>query len=208
MRTLALALVLFSFSALADPRLELALDLLDPHQRPEQPDDAALGHWRNDLWVVAAVYDQTVQAAVLRETKGRFTLIARSDGEEPLSSEPNLYAAHVKLDLIPYRIAPKEVAFGVRVSNSYESSARASASEALHLYRLHRDTLRQVFVTLTQESNWEKPQDESEEGSGTESEWVVIVSKKARKGFYDLLVRNKETKETTTYRWNGSEYVQ
>lgn len=203
MRKLALALAFFSFSALADARLEQALDLLDPDQRPEQPDDAALGHWRNDLWVVAAVYDQTVQAAVLHETKGRFTLVARSAGEEPLSSEPNLYAAGVTLDLIPYRIAPKEVAFGVRVSNSYESSARSSASEALHLYRLHGGTLRQVFVTLTRESNWDKSDQD-----GAESQWVVIVSKKAHKGFYDLLVRDKKTKETTMYRWNGSEYVQ
>jgi hypothetical protein len=53
----------------------------------------------------------------------------------------------------------------------------------------------------------EKLQDESGAGSGKESQWVVIVSKKARKGFYDLLVRNTETKETTTCRWNGTEYA-
>jgi hypothetical protein len=206
MRKLAIALVLFSFSAFADPRLEKALDLLDPNQRPEQPDDAALGRWTaggKDLWVVASVYDQVVQAAVLRETNGRFTLVARSNGEEPLSSEPSLYVATVKLDLIPYRIAPKEIAFGVRVSNSYESSARASASEALHLYRLHGGALRQVFVDLTHESNWDKS-----DRDGTESQRVVIVGKTRRKGFYDLLVRDTKTKETTTYRWNGSEYAQ
>lgn len=207
----ALLLLFGSFDAGADARLGAALKLLDAHEQPADEDDAALAKWSaggRDLWVVAAIYDAAlIRAAVLRETRHGFELVARSAGEEPIANEPQIYVSSLKLDLIPYRISPNDVAFGVRVGNSFSSTARSSYSEALHLYRLHVGKLTQVFAELTTDSNYEVPDDENAEGEETLTEQVVIVSRTMHKGFYDLLLRDRETKETITYRWDGAAYA-
>ena len=210
-KLLIVVLLLGSLTAVADSRLDEALALLDADSLPADGDDAALARWDaggKDLWVVAAIYgDSLIRAAVLREAGGEFALVARSDGEEPVTNEANLWVASLSLDLIPFRISAQDVAFGVRVQNSYFSTARSSSSEALHLYRLHGGKLTQVFAELTRASNYETPDEgDEEEGTETASAAVVIVSRKKHKGFHDLLLRDTETGATTRFRWNGTAY--
>jgi hypothetical protein len=189
----------------ADTSLEAALLLLDDSRPPSQ-EDAAAAPWPaggRDLWVVAAIYEDILRVAVLRERNGTFELVARSEGEEPLTNEP-LWSHLVKLDLIPYRIRDGETAIGVRVSNSYTSTARSSSTEALHLYRLRDGRLEMVFAALTSESNYDKSGDTENESARR----VVIVAKTKHRGFHDLLVRERGTKKTTAWRWNGQAYAQ
>ncbi len=199
MRTLVFALA-FLFAT------DDALELLNPSSEPR---DANVARWSaggKDLWVAAGVYDDELIAAVLRKRNGDYTLVARSEGVEPLADEP-LWSVFVTPDLIPFRISDKETAFGVRVSNSYHSTARSSSSEALHLYRLHDGELTMIFAEILASTNVELAQDDSGKDDRTESRRVVIVSKTKHDGFYDLVVRDRKTKETTRWRWNGSAYA-
>ena len=50
--------------------------------------------------------------------------------------------------------------------------------------------------------HYDIPQD-----AGSFSQWVVVVSKTKHRGFYDLLVREKKTKKTERWRWNGKAYA-
>ena len=206
MRKLAAVLAFcYCVSLQADPSLDAALTLLDDTARPAQ-DDAVLAQWTAggpDLWVVAAIYEDTLRTAVLRGRNGAFELVARSEGEEPLTNEP-LWTHFVTLDLIPWPIRDGENALGVRVSNSYLSTARSSSTEALHLYRLKNDELTMIFAALTFESNSDKSGDTPDESVRR----VVIVGRKKHHGFHDLLVRDRRTKATTTWRWNGDTYTQ
>lgn len=209
MRTIAVATALLAaLSASADPSLDDALALL----RITEPRDAKLARWTaggKNLWVVAAVEYDVLETALLRERGGELEVVARAEGVEPLANEP-LWTVFVTLDLIPYRISDRETAFGVRVSNSYHSTARSSGTEALHLFRWRGDALAMVFADLTMESEYEIRQDVNGEGpedEGTTSRWVVIVSKTKHRGFYDLLVREKSTKKTERWRWNGTAYA-
>lgn len=208
---LILFILLLPLPTFANDRLAAALNLLDADEAPEAH-TARLKQWPaggKDLWVVAAVYgrqdDARIHAAVLRERNSRFTLVARSDGEEPVSGEP-LYSFDLELDLIPYRISPSVTAFGVRFQNSYNSTARASSYDALHLYRLDGKRLVPVFAELTFESYVEKAQDGSADDIVNERTAVVIISRKKHNGFYDLLLREKKSRMATTYRWNGERY--
>ena len=200
MRTLLFALT-FLFAT------DDALQLLNPDAKPR---DANVAHWSaggKDLWVAAGVYDDELIAAVLRErSDGEYALVARSEAIEPLADEP-LWAVFVTPDVIPFRISDKETAFGVRVSNSYHSTARSSSSEALHLYRLHNGELTMIFADILSSTYVELAQDDSGDDDRTESHRVVIVSKRKHNGFYDLLVRDRKTKKTQTWRWNGTAYV-
>jgi hypothetical protein len=198
MRTLVLALA-FLFAT------DDALELLDP----SEPRDAKVARWSaggKDLWVATGVYDEELITAVLRKRNGDYTLVAKSDGVTPLTNEPP-WSVSVNPDLIPFRISDQDIAFGVRVSNSYHSTARASSTEALHLFRLHKGELTMVFAALLDESDSEFAQDGSDDRIVHESHRVVIVSKTKHKGFYDLIVRDRKTKRSETWRWNGSEYV-
>lgn len=201
MRTIVVAAALLAaLSASADPSLADALELL----RITEPRDAKLARWTaggRNLWVFAAVDYDRLETAVLRERNGELEIVAQSEGVEPLADEP-LYRVFVTLDLIPYRISDKETAFGVRVSNSYSSSARSSGTEGLHLYRWRGDKLTMVFADLMEQSHYDIPQD-----TGSFSQWVVAVSKTKHRGFYDLLVREKKTKKTERWRWNGRAYA-
>ena len=59
-----------------------------------------------------------------------------------------------------------------------------------------------VFAEILEESDYFISTD-----TGTSAKRVVIVSKTKTKGFYDLLVRDRKTKKTTTWRWNGTAYA-
>ena len=205
MRRLLLSLLLLATSALADERLDAALKRIEALDPPDIP--GQLGRWEaggEGLWVVTSVWDEELEVAVLRERAGGgWDVVAQNEADEPVAAEP-LHVYDVELDLIPYRISPGETAFGVRFRNSYNSTARSSSSEALHLYRMKGWKLTLIFAELTLDYNLDKSENEDEEGEERESKWVVLFSKKKTNGFYDLLLRGKQT---TTYRWDGAKYV-
>ena len=209
MRVLLAVLLLLAGIAVADEPPDEVMKLLDAEEIADEPIWQRWTAGGKDLWVVAGVYgayeETTIVAAVVRKTANGFELVARSEGETPLTAEP----AHVfdlELDLIPYRISDRDVAFGVRFENGYNSTARAAFTNALHLYRRDGDRLLPVFEAITFEQNLEKAQTDDEEGIETIVSSVVVVSRRKSKGFYDLILRQKKPKKSTTYRWNGQRY--
>jgi hypothetical protein len=210
MRTTLIVLLLTCGAAAgATPTEELrraqALEILNDGEDADQG-TFAVKRWTAGgpkLWVAAGVFGETLVAAVLRESGDELELLAQSEGEEPVTAEP-LWSADVTLDVIPYRISPSDVAFGVRVRNTYVSTGRSSHSDGLHLYRWSGSALRPIFAELvTDFSSVLLAEHEREE---TGSEWVLIVSERKHKGFFDLLLREKVTKKTRTFRWDGERY--
>lgn len=183
-----------------------ALEILNEGEDADQ-NAFAVKRWTSGgpkLWVAAGVFGESLITAVLREAGDELELVAQSEGEEPATAEP-FWSADVTLDVIPYRISAREVAFGVRVRNTYVSTARSSHSDGLHLYRWTGGELLPIFAELVLESNSELV-DENAPRQETSSEWVVIVSERKHKGYFDLLLREKKTKKTRAFRWDGSRY--
>ena len=210
MRVMLAVLLLVAGVSFADDPPDEVMNLLDANEIADEPIWKPWPAGGKDLWVVAGVYgghtDATIVAAVVRKTANGFELVARSEGEEPLTVEPvNVF--DLELDLIPYRISDRDVAFGVRFENGYNSTARASFTNALHLYRRDGDRLVPVFEAITYDQDLEKAQTDEEENLEVVVRSVVVVSHRKSKGFYDLIVRQKKPKKSTTYRWNGTRYA-
>lgn len=118
----------------------------------------------------------------------------------------------ISLDFAPYRLNARETAFGVRFRNHYQSSARGAVSETLYLYRfweehldpilLWEDHLDSIFNVMTEEEGGDI------DGKNDFSHHrIIIMSTKKHNGFFDLVVKDKKTKKTHYYCWNGSSYT-
>ena len=128
-------------------------------------------------------------------------LLASFTDLEPDGIDPP-WNSMIGLDLTPYRISDQERAFGVEYHNSYQSTARGSASTALYLFRYAKGALTLIFQIRTQEG--------SNDPYGKYSEYhdrKIIMGKTKHKEFYDLMIKESETKRITRYRWNGERYV-
>ncbi len=189
--------------------------------------DFALKPWAKGpaakLWVGAALplgEEAKVITGVFREEGEGLQLLAHHDEGEPLTDEP-LRSAGVDLDLLPYRIGADEVAFGVVVSNSYNSTARNTKTHSLQLYRYHGKRLSPIFAAITYRNNYKKGRNEGSEacfrrshetpdcvGEETVEEFAVVISPHETKGFFDLLLKSKAGGEPARYVWNGSRYEQ
>ncbi|HEX8154543.1 MAG TPA: hypothetical protein VF698_15520 [Thermoanaerobaculia bacterium] len=223
MRTIAVALLLFlaPMASAAEPDVEAAVKLLaEPADGSPDLDEAVLEPWPSlgeDRWVVAAYFegDETLlKVGVLRKTANGFRLVARGEGVEPETAEPP-HKLWLSAESTTFRISPSEEAIALHVSNSFNSTARSSSSGALHLFRLHGDKVTQIFAHVLSYSGGDKA-DYDDEGNEIpsdeeleefEEKSVVFFSKTKTKGFYNLVVRDLKTKKTTTYRWDGREYI-
>lgn len=224
MRVIAFAVLLFLAPMVfaAEPDIAAAVKLLaEPGDGDPDLDDAVLEEWPplgEERWIVAAYFetdgDAFLKAGVLQKTANGFRLVARSESVEPETAEPP-HKLWLSTESTTYRISPSEEAIALRVSNSFNSTARSSSSGALHLFRMHGKKLTPIFAQVLSYSGGDKPRydDEGneipsdEELKEFEEKSVVFFSKTKTKGFYNLIVRDLTTKKTTTYRWNGREYI-
>lgn len=218
----ALLLVLAPMVSAAEPDLEAAVKLLaEPGDDSPNLDEAVLEERPSlgeDLWLVAAYFDSyeaaRLKAGVLRKTANGFRLVARSEDVEPMTAEP-VHRLWLSTDSTTFSISPSEDAIALRVGNSFNSTARSSSSDALHLFRFRGNKLTEIFATVLSYSGGDKaPYDDEgneiedgEEEEEFEEKSVVYFSKRKTKGFYNLIVRDLQTRKTTTYRWNGRKYT-
>ena len=226
-RLLLAALILSATPVVAaapwtDPRAA-ALAALFPDPPKDLGDgEVAIKPWPNGpapkLWVAAISLRGseagTLSVGVFRETDGTLALLARNDDAEAEADEP-LWNAAIGLDLIPYRISPGEVAFGVVVANEYASTARLSGSQSLQLYRYRGKALLPIFSTIVSRSNFDKvTAEECErkkksrdcEDQSTEEHFVVSFSPHRTGGFFDLLFRPKGGGKVARFTWTGDKY--
>ncbi len=184
-----------------------------------------------ELWVVAALLPPAdgnglpeVWTGVLSRSGQDFRLLAGSEhGSIDDIGIALMFGPTVQLDLIPYRYAPDEVGFGVRVSGDYNSSAHADAYEGVKLYRFAAGRLTPVFDALTSMSTLDKsdadaceqahrPGVDCDAASTVDSEYVLAFSPTATRGHYDLLVRTRPAKGKPARLvkravWNGTSYA-
>ncbi|HEV2546488.1 MAG TPA: hypothetical protein VGU20_04065 [Stellaceae bacterium] len=228
-RPLLVVLILAARSTLAaapetDPRAAALAVLLPDEPTPLEERQVAVKPWPHGpeaklLIAAALLRDQDegqVAVGVFRETHDTLALLARSDDGEPDADEP-LWNAAIGLDLIPYRISPGEVAFGVTVANNYTSTARSSSSQSLQLYRYHGKKLSPIFSTIVSRSNFDRAfADDCErkkksrdcQDQSTEEHFVVSFSPHQTNGFFDLLLRPKGGGKAARYTWTGDKYEQ
>ncbi len=192
------------------------------------------------LWVVAALIlppgdDAAVQlwTGVLRQDGDGFQLLADDRSERPDTS-PMPWSLDVRLDLIPYRISAQETAFGVRFSNSYDSTAHSDYQEQLSLYRYAGQALTPIFTALTDTSTYDKDgvqsctqdkagagkepseaqQDACDRENTVEAHYVLAFGNQTHQDHYDLLVRAKpgstasaKARAGLRFTWNGKTYA-
>jgi hypothetical protein len=94
---------------------------------------------------------------------------------------------------VPYRLSEKETAFGVRYR---------SGSEALYLFRFADNVITEVFETLTEEES-----NEIDDSTSVSHHWVIIMDHTKHNALYDIIVKEKETKEQACYIYNGANYM-
>jgi hypothetical protein len=161
---------------------------------------------RPGLWVGAGLFqEQDLRVGVFERRGGKLALVAGAVVDSPDGIDPPWHG-QVSLDLIRFELRPGECAFGVRYANSYSSTSRGAASEALYLYRLAGRKLELAFEALT---SWERNDDTADPHSRTEKKsYVVIISSALHGGYYDLILKEKRTKATRTFVWNGKSYAE
>ena len=148
-----------------------------------------------------------LHVALVARNKDRLELVAsgmladRSKLSIPWTDlEPSKTAGRIcalKFDFGRYQIRPDERAFGVRVW--YPEAERYTAETYLYLFRLDRaaGTLTPIFdVKLSAKCRT----------CTTSENNVVIMSRRQTGGFFDILVRNRESRAVMTYRFQGGAY--
>ena len=193
------------------------------------------------LWVVAALIlppgDESVPqlwTGVLRRDGDGFQLLAgdRSERIDSALTLSTLLGAGLQLDLIPYRINAHETAFGVRFSNSFNSTGDRVSREQISLYRYAVQTLTPIFTALTDDSGYDKysagqcaqraagagkepsdgEQSECDDKNSNEDHYVIAFGTHTSQGYYDLLVRKSgvpasaKAKAGLRFSWNGKTY--
>lgn len=126
---------------------------------------------------------------------------AAKDGPAPVPS------AYDRLDLTPYRIAPRETAFGVRASWSDGYAGGFGWHSAILLYALVDGQLRQVLAVPTialtfTAGEWRR--DGTRDHEIQEGANVVIVTDHLTAGHADLMVRSRITGDRRLFRWDPS----
>ena len=137
------------------------------------------------------VFRQTATGPVLLDSS-----LAQFEGNTPA------WRYSITLDFAPYRLNDREIAFGVRYHNSYQSTAHGEASDTLYLYRFWNGRLYPIFNVMTL--------DEGGNTDGTDEfshHRIISMSTKKHNGFFDLIVKEKETENTSVLYWDGSAYA-
>lgn len=177
------------------------------------PGFITVARW-GELWAAClAIEDHTVKAAVIEVTEdGTKRIVAGPTEAEILSIDP-----FWTLDLAISPLFPLGLdipAFGVTVTNSYVSTARASASKSMSIFLRDGDKLRQVFRGFFEASSSEQVdcRRPSKDGQPCRESWsdsfVIKTAGPAVGGKPPaLIVVNRATKRIVSrHVWHGDRY--
>ncbi|MGH6665435.1 MAG: hypothetical protein ACREB2_11120 [Pseudolabrys sp.] len=118
---------------------------------------------------------------------------------------PTRPEAFDRFDLAPYKIAPGQIAFGLRVSWSESYSGGGANYTGLCLFVVDDGRLRQVLAVPMSAyadiaGDWHK--DRTRDHDITDSANVLVVSGHSTDGHYDLIVKNGKERWQRVYRWS------
>lgn len=116
-------------------------------------------------------------------------------------------AYYTKLDLAPYRIAPDNLAFGVRGGYSNAYSGGGAFYEVLELYMIKNNKIINVFSNLVYQyqdiaGDWNH--DGTRQHDISESKYILKMRSAKTHGFYDLERVNLQDKSSRIFRWSES----
>jgi hypothetical protein len=124
---------------------------------------------------------------------------------------PGPYGRELKsIDLAPYRLANKTLAFAVRTSTTGAEPGGGGENEYLWLLVVDGTSLKRVWSTLMR--SWKMYNEsmgddglavKAEEGDADVA--IISVLKRTTRGFFDL--RKSQGKRATIFQWNGTAYM-
>jgi hypothetical protein len=167
-----------------------------------------------DHWLVAGIVNQKgddqdevadLWVGLLVRRAAGLAVVARLQVND-IGNPPEGSSFEVNFDLAPYQISPTERAIGVRVTESYRSTEHSSTTTTLHLLRFAKGDLTDVLATTVSDGGGARDDDGNRRESPAE-EYILIMAKTQTAGFFDIVVRNRKTKEkVATWTWAGSAY--
>ena len=206
----------FSIKAIAAAATSPALTAVGCAQAEPQPPSnmrSLPGQIGTDLRVVAALLGSpdadslgSLCVAVVRPLGGGFTVVARLPEDkqpEPPSDVDHVTSTQVAIDAVPYRFAPTEVAFAVRVSGEFDSTSTEVSWERLYLFRRTGNRVSLIFHAETDTSETDKMSTESAETHRR----IVRFSTALHNGGYDLILAQSHSRDFRRFVWSGSTYL-
>lgn len=228
----------------ADMAAALAALVGHPSIVPDGMDQVVLAPWPHApagagaVWVIAALLAapnddgaQELWTGVLKRSDRGFDLIARDARGKLDDFGFPVWHPSLQLDLIPYRIAADDIAFGVRVLDNYNSTAHADNYGAIRLYHMSGRSLVPIFDALTSLSIYDKDavaqcvealnhgkkeptgeeQSRCDADGTTSADYVLAFSHDMTRRHFDLLVRTRAAKGKPARLvkraiWNGTTY--
>lgn len=138
-------------------------------------------------------------------------LIARTAGPADLVAsiadiQERYYGGITKLDLAPYKISDKEVAFGIRFSMHTGYAGGASETEYLALFRIEDDKVTNILtepMSFRSDLAGDWHDDGTRDRSSNESYFVLSVLKHSTQGYYDLKINEKNGHSKTIFVWSS-----
>jgi hypothetical protein len=110
-----------------------------------------------------------------------------------------------RFDLAPYRIRPDSVAFGLRAVWNETYGWGFGEFEALYLFEIDGEHLRLVFaepMSVRQVLVGEALQEEPRDMGQVEDSNVLVLSKLATEGYFNLQMKSKESGQVRHFTWS------
>ena len=205
-----------SIKALAAAASSPALTTVGCGQADAQPPSdmrSFPGQPGTDLRVVAALIGSpdadslgSLCVAVVRPLGSGFTVVARLPEDkqpEPPSGVDHVTSTQVDIDTLPYRFAPTEVAFAVRVSGEFDSTSTNASWERLYLFRRTGNRVTMIFHAETDTSETDKTSTEPDETHKR----ILKFSTALHNGGYDLILAESHSRGFRRFIWSGSTYL-
>ena len=201
-----------------DPSTELSKERAAALLTPKvafAADNVIVGEWkrRPGQWV-ALVYQVSDSNDVDKEVKLDLGIVTKRDDHWSVLAHGRddgggIGTSSYAFDFAPFRINETELAFGLRESTSYSSTAHSNEDTQLTLYRRKGNQI--VPILKLPVSAWSL---DKEGGDESASRSVVAVSKHKTNGFFDLVVTTSDTtgaakrkkKTVQTYVWSQGAY--
>jgi hypothetical protein len=124
-----------------------------------------------------------------------------------------IYTAFVTVDGAPYKYAPSQTAFAVRVTGELNTTAVIERRTTLYLFRVNGDHIDLIFKAKVGDETIDKTGDEIAgdevicEASLCDRETRSIkFSPRMTRGAFDLLLSDKSHRNFKRYVWSGARY--